>query len=144
MAKASYYHEPKGHFGLAFCTTISFHLIQSERILEYDGSSATLSFIWTNGKFTLKLKAGNQKCSSFIRAGKRAADAERASIKYKGSGIHVFLLGKKITMESVSGITEWGSLCEITKTQRAQGMIDVRSDMILISTYLFDRKNMPD
>ena len=68
---------------------------------------------------------------------KRAADAERASIKYKQVEF-MSLVEKKDFDGLVSGVTEWGIFVEITET-KCEGMIRI-SDMD-DDYYEFDEQN---
>ena len=69
---------------------------------------------------------------------KRAADAERASIKYKQ--VEYMSLAEDKDYEGiVSGVTEWGVFVEITET-KCEGMVRV-SD-ISDDYYEFDERNM--
>jgi ribonuclease R len=68
---------------------------------------------------------------------KRAADAERASIKYKQVE-YMSLVEKKDFPGIVSGVTEWGVFVEISET-KCEGMVRI-SDMT-DDYYEFDEQN---
>jgi len=90
-----------------------------------------------NGK-SPDAEAWEQKCVHSSEREKRAADAERASIKYKQ--VEFMSLAEDKDYEGiVAGITEWGVFVEITET-KCEGMIRVQ-DMD-DDYYDFDQKNM--
>jgi ribonuclease R len=135
MAKAKYTTEPKGHFGLAFDHYSHFTSpirrypdMMVHRLLEHylEGGKSPDADPW------------EQKCVHSSEREKRAADAERASIKYKQ--VEFMSLAEVKDYEGiVSGITEWGVFVEITET-KCEGMIRVQ-DMD-DDFYEFDQKNM--
>lgn len=78
-----------------------------------------------------------QLCLHSSEREKRAADAERASIKYKQVEFMESMLGQEFE-GIVSGVTEWGIFVEIVQT-KCEGMIrmaDLEDDF-----YEFDEKN---
>lgn len=78
-----------------------------------------------------------ERCVHSSEREKRAADAERASIKYKQ--VEFMTLAEKKDYEGlISGVTEWGLYVEITET-KCEGMIRM-SDMT-DDFYEFDEKN---
>lgn len=78
------------------------------------------------------------KCQHSSEREKRAADSERASIKYKQ--VEYMMLAEEKDYEGiVSGVTEWGVFVEITET-KCEGMIRVQD--IKDDYYDFDEKNM--
>lgn len=83
-------------------------------------------------------EAWEDKCIHSSEREKRAADAERASIKYKQVE-YMALAEDKAYDGIISGVTEWGIFVEITET-KCEGMIrlqDLEDDY-----YEFDEKNM--
>lgn len=79
-----------------------------------------------------------EKCLHSSEREKRAADSERASIKYKQVE-YMALAEKKDYDGIVTGVTEWGVFVEITET-KCEGMVrltDIKDDY-----YEFDEKNM--
>ncbi|MBM3168932.1 MAG: ribonuclease R [Bacteroidetes bacterium] len=135
MAKAKYTTEPKGHFGLAFAHYTHFTSpirrypdMMVHRLLEHylEGGKSPEATSW------------EQKCLHSSEREKRAADAERASIKYKQ--VEYMSLAEEKDYEGiVSGVTEWGVFVEITET-KCEGMIrvqDMKEDY-----YEFDERNM--
>jgi ribonuclease R len=135
MAKAKYTTEPKGHFGLAFAHYSHF----TSPIRRYPDMMVhrLLELYLENGK-SPDAEAWEQKCVHSSEREKRAADAERASIKYKQ--VEFMSLAEDKDYEGiVAGVTEWGVFVEITET-KCEGMIRVQ-DMD-DDYYDFDQKNM--
>lgn len=126
MAKAKYTTETMGHFGLAFQHYAHFtspirrypDMMVHRMLLHYlsDGESLSEALF-------------EKKCQHSSQMEKRAADAERASIKYK----QVEFMETMINQEFdgiVSGVTEWGIFVEITTT-KCEGMVrlsDLKDD----------------
>jgi ribonuclease R len=77
------------------------------------------------------------KCEHSSEREKRAADAERASIKYKQVEF-MASAEKKVFEGLISGVTEWGIYVEIIET-KCEGMIRL-SDMT-DDFYEFDERN---
>ncbi len=135
MAKAKYTTEPKGHFGLAFAHYTHFTSpirrypdMMVHRLLEH----------YLEGGKSPEAQSWEQKCQHSSEREKRAADAERASIKYKQ--VEFMSLAEQKDYEGiVSGVTEWGVFVEITET-KCEGMIRVQ-DMD-DDYYEFDERNM--
>lgn len=135
MAKAKYTTEPKGHFGLAFAHYTHFTSpirrypdMMVHRLLEHylEGGKSPEATSW------------EQKCQHSSEREKRAADAERASIKYKQ--VEFMSLAEQRDYEGiVSGVTEWGVFVEITET-KCEGMIRVQE--MKDDYYEFDQKNV--
>ena len=135
MAKAKYTTVPKGHFGLAFPHYTHFTSpirrypdMMVHRLLQHylDGGKSPEAELW------------EEKCLHSSEREKRAADSERASIKYKQ--VEYMALAEKKDYEGiVTGVTEWGVFVEITET-KCEGM--VRLQEIKDDYYEFDEKNM--
>ena len=135
MAKAKYTTDPRGHFGLAFDHYTHFTSpirrypdVMVHRLLEH---------YLQKGK-----DVGSDEyeplCMHSSEREKRAADAERASIKYKQVEFMQTMLGQEFE-GIVSGVTEWGIFVEIIAT-KCEGMIrmtDLDDDF-----YEFDEKQM--
>ncbi|MEX2230601.1 MAG: ribonuclease R [Cyclobacteriaceae bacterium] len=134
MAKAKYSTEPKGHFGLAFNHYSHF----TSPIRRYPDMMAhrLLQHYLDNGKPVSKAEF-EERCIHSSEREKRAADAERASIKYKQ--VEFMTYAEKKDYEGlISGVTEWGIYVEIIET-KCEGMIrmaDMTDDF-----YEFDEKN---
>lgn len=135
MAKAKYTTEPKGHFGLAFPHYTHF----TSPIRRYpDMMVHRLLELYLSGGKSPDAEAWEKKCEYSSDREKNAANAERASIKYKQ--VEFMSLAEDKDYEGiVSGLTEWGVFVEITET-KCEGMIrvqDMKDDY-----YEFDQKNM--
>lgn len=134
MAKAKYSTDPKGHFGLAFKHYSHF----TSPIRRYPDMMAhrLLQHYLDNGKPVSKSEF-DERCDHSSEREKRAADAERASIKYKQVEFMTYA-EKKDYDGLISGVTEWGIYVEIIET-KCEGMIrmaDMTDDF-----YEFDEKN---
>jgi ribonuclease R len=138
MAKARYSTEAIGHFGLAFAHYTHFTSpirrypdMMAHRLLQY----------YLDGKANLDRNDIDKQCKHSTDMEKRAADAERASIKYKQVE-YMQILNKhekgKIYEGVVSGVTEWGIYVEITET-KCEGM--VRASDMLDDFYELDAEN---
>ena len=126
MAKAKYTTESRGHFGLAFPHYTHFtspirrypDMMVHRMLLHYIGDGQSLSDV-----------PYEKKCQHSSQMEKRAADAERASIKYKQVEFMETMLNQEFE-GIVSGVTEWGIFVEITST-KCEGMArlsDLRDD----------------
>ncbi len=134
MAKAKYSTEPKGHFGLAFSHYSHF----TSPIRRYPDMMAhrLLQHYLDDGK-PVSATDYEERSEHSSEREKRAADAERASIKYKQVEFMTFA-EKKEYEGLISGVTEWGLYVEIIET-KCEGMIrvaDMNDDF-----YEFDQKN---
>ncbi len=134
MAKAKYSTDAKGHFGLAFQHYTHF----TSPIRRYPDMMVhrLLQHYLDEGKPVSKAEY-EPKCIHSSEREKRAADAERASIKYKQ--VEFMANAEKKDYEGlISGVTEWGIFVEIIET-KCEGMIrlaDLDDDY-----YEFDEKN---
>jgi ribonuclease R len=134
MAKAKYTTSAKGHFGLAFDHYSHF----TSPIRRYpDMMVHRLLQHYLDQKSSVDKAEFEKKCLHSSEREKRAADAERASIKYKQ--VEYMSLAEKKDYEGIiSGVTEWGLYIEIIET-KCEGMIrmvDMDDDY-----YDFDEKN---
>ncbi|WP_400192757.1 ribonuclease R [Hymenobacter sp. B81] len=135
MSKAIYTTEPLGHFGLAFDHYSHFTSpirrypdMMAHRLLEHylhGGKSADAT----------ELEAD---CKHSSEREKRAAQAERASIKYKQVEFMAEHVGETFT-GVVSGLTEWGMYVEMgeTKSEGMARLADIPEDY-----FEFDKENM--
>ncbi len=134
MAKAKYTTAAKGHFGLAFDHYSHF----TSPIRRYpDMMVHRLLQHYLDGKSSVDQVEFEKKCLHSSEREKRAADAERASIKYKQ--VEFMASAEKRDYEGIiSGVTEWGLYVEIIET-KCEGMIrmaDMDDDY-----YEFDERN---
>ncbi len=133
MAKAKYTTDPRGHFGLAFDHYTHF----TSPIRRYpDVMVHRLLQHYLDGEKSVTKEDFESLCLHSSEREKRAADAERASVKYKQVEFMQTMLGEMFE-GIVSGVTEWGIFVEIIET-KCEGMIrltDLTDDM-----YDFDEK----
>lgn len=134
MAKAKYSTDTKGHFGLAFDHYSHF----TSPIRRYPDMMVhrLLQHYLDEGKPASKNEY-EEKCIHSSEREKRAADAERASIKYKQVEFMTYAENKAYE-GLISGVTEWGIFVEIVET-KCEGMVrlaDLSDDY-----YEFDEKN---
>ena len=134
MSKAKYTTEPLGHFGLGFNHYSHF----TSPIRRYpDMMCHRMLQHYLDGGKNLDAEAFESLCKHSSTMEKKAADAERASIKYKQVEYMQDSIGKSFG-GIVSGVTEWGVFVEIEGTG-CEGLIrmnDMKDDF-----YSFDEKN---
>ena len=134
MAKAKYSTEEKGHFGLAFPHYTHF----TSPIRRYpDMMSHRLLQHYLNGGRSVNRDDYEVNCEHSSEREKRAADAERASIKYKQVEYMQSMIGE-VMDGIISGVTEWGIYVEMAET-RSEGM--VRMSELIDDYYEYDEKN---
>lgn len=134
MAKAKYTTEPMQHFGLAFDHYTHF----TSPIRRYPDMMVhrLLQHYLNRGK-SQKKEEYEEKCVHSSEREKRAADAERASIKYKQVE-YMQSVDEKLFDGIISGVAEWGIFVELVAT-KCEGMVrltDLKDDY-----YAFDEKN---
>jgi len=134
MAKAKYTTDAKGHFGLAFDHYTHF----TSPIRRYPDMMVhrLLQHYLDDGKPVPK-KDYEEKCVHSSEREKRAADAERASIKYKQVEF-MSLAEDKMYDGIITGVTDFGIFVEIVET-KCEGMVrlaDMKDDF-----YELDEKN---
>jgi ribonuclease R len=118
MAKAKYSTEPEGHFGLAFDHYSHF----TSPIRRYpDMMAHRLLQHYLDGGQSEDKEAYEERCRHSSEMEKRAADAERASIKYKQVEFMKDTIGNQYK-GIVSGVTEWGIFVEIEEN-KCEGMV---------------------
>jgi ribonuclease R len=133
MAKAVYQPENIGHFGLAFDYYVHFtspirrypDLIIHRLLTDYIDKNPPAK--------SGKLEMYGKHCSA---QEKKAADAERASVKYKQVEYMSAHLGEFFT-GIISGLTDWGMYVELDET-KCEGMISLKG--MTDDNYYFDDK----
>ncbi|MFY0626252.1 MAG: ribonuclease R [Reichenbachiella sp.] len=134
MSKAVYTTDPKGHFGLAFPHYTHF----TSPIRRYpDVMVHRLLQHYLDRKKSPSQDEYKDLCRHSSEREKRAADAERASIKFKQVEFMQSVEDKPFE-GVISGVTEWGIFVEITET-KCEGMI--RAASLKDDYYEFDEKN---
>lgn len=118
MAKARYTTSPIGHYGLGFAHYSHF----TSPIRRYpDMMAHRLLQHYLDGGKSVESTEYEELCKHSSAMEKRAADAERASIKYKQIEFMQKFIGQK--MEGmVAGLTDWGMYVELVET-KCEGMI---------------------
>lgn len=134
MSKAKYTTEPTGHFGLSF----PFYTHFTSPIRRYpDMMVHRLLQRYLDQQKSADKKDHEEFCLHSSEREKMAADAERASIKYKQVEYMQEMKGRDFD-GIVSGITEWGIYVEIIET-KCEGMI--RLSDLTDDTYEVDSDN---
>jgi ribonuclease R len=134
MAKAKYTTDAKGHFGLAFEHYTHF----TSPIRRYpDMMVHRLLQHYLDGGKSVNKKEFEEKCIHSSEREKRAADAERASIKYKQ--VEFMSMAEDKAFDGIiTGVTDFGIFVEMVET-KCEGMVrmaDMKDDF-----YEFDEKN---
>ncbi len=134
MARAHYTTDNVGHYGLAF----DYYTHFTSPIRRYPDMMVhrMLTHYLNNGK-SLDKTSYEDKCKYSSEREQLAADAERASIKYKMIEYMQDKIGN-IYQGSVSGITEWGMYVELDGN-KVEGMIplkDIKEDY-----FVFDEES---
>ena len=134
MAKAVYTTKSSSHYGLAFDHYTHF----TSPIRRYpDVMVHRLLLHYLNGGESANAEHYEVLCKHSSEKEKKAADAERASVKYKQAEYLQDNIGS-IYSGVISGVTEWGMYVQITENN-CEGMIRLRD--ISDDFYTWDEKN---
>ncbi|QEM04297.1 ribonuclease R [Mucilaginibacter rubeus] len=134
MAKAIYTTKSSSHYGLAFDHYTHF----TSPIRRYpDVMVHRLLFHYLSGGQSANAEFYEKLCSHSSLMEKKAADAERSSVKYKQAEYLRDQVGNTF-MGIISGVTEWGMYVEIIEN-KCEGMIRLRD--ISDDFYTLDEKN---
>lgn len=134
MAKAIYTTKGSSHYGLAFDHYTHF----TSPIRRYpDVMVHRLLFHYLHQGQSVNAAFYEKLCEHCSQMEKKAADAERASVKYKQAEFLQDQIGTIYT-GIISGVTEWGMYVEIIEN-KCEGMIRLRE--ITDDFYTLDEKN---
>jgi len=134
MAKAIYSTKKTSHYGLAF----DYYTHFTSPIRRYpDVMAHRLLQSYLEGGKSADAEAYEVACVHASAMEKRAAEAERASIKYKQAEYLEHNIGAEYK-GIISGVTEWGMYVEIEEN-KCEGMIRLRD--ISDDFYVLDEKN---
>jgi len=134
MAKAVYSTSNIGHYGLAF----DYYTHFTSPIRRYpDMMVHRLLNLYAEGGRSVEKQKYEDKCKHSSDMEQLAANAERASIKYKQVEFMADKIGR-VFDSVISGITEWGLYAEIEEN-KCEGMVPMRE--LDDDFYEFDEKN---
>lgn len=136
MAKAVYSTDNIGHYGLAFPYYTHF----TSPIRRYpDMMVHRLLERYLKGGNSVAEQETENRCKHCSQREQLAANAERASMKYKQVEFMQDQIGKEAE-GIISGVTEWGIYVQI-KENKCEGMIPLR-ELDKADYFIYDEKNM--
>ena len=134
MAKAEYSTDNMGHYGLSF----EYYTHFTSPIRRYpDMMVHRLLERYASGAKSVNQKEYEDMCRHSSEMEQLAANAERASIKYKQVEFMAAHLGQ-VFDGVISGVTEWGIYVELIEN-KCEGMVPIRE--LDDDYYTFDDKN---
>ncbi|NOZ47417.1 MAG: ribonuclease R [Chlorobi bacterium] len=134
MAKAKYSVHNIGHYGLAF----AFYTHFTSPIRRYpDMMVHRLLQHYLDGGKAVSEKKYEKMCQHSSLMEQKAAEAERASVKYKQVEFLQSHVGEKFE-GIISGVTEWGLYVEIIEN-KCEGMVSIRE--LDDDFYFYDEEN---
>ena len=134
MSKAYYSTQNIGHYGLAF----PFYTHFTSPIRRYpDLMVHRLLELYLEGGASVSAEEYEEYCKHCSLMEKKAADAERASVKYKQAEYLSDKLGK-VFDANISGVSKWGIYAEI-EGNKCEGMIPIGS--LKGDYYMLDEDN---
>ncbi|PWG80423.1 ribonuclease R [Pararcticibacter amylolyticus] len=134
MAKAIYTTKKSSHYGLAF----DYYTHFTSPIRRYpDVMAHRLLELYLEGGKSVNEEEYEKICLHASQMEKKAADAERASVKYKQAEYLEENIGREYD-GIISGVTEWGMYVEIVEN-KCEGMVRLRD--ITDDFYVLDEKN---
>ncbi|MEI6508203.1 MAG: ribonuclease R [Bacteroidota bacterium] len=135
MSKAFYTTKKTGHYGLAF----DFYSHFTSPIRRYpDLMAHRLLFEYLNNGKSANAEKYEVMCKHSSETETRAAEAERASVRYKQVEYIKDFIGEEF-QGIISGVTEWGIYVEITE-YKCEGMI--RLSNMADDFYEYDEHNL--
>jgi ribonuclease R len=133
MSKAVYTTENIGHYGLAF----DYYTHFTSPIRRYpDVLAHRLLELYSHGGPSAKADELEQLCKHSSNMEKRAADAERSSIKYKQVEYMLNKIGE-VFQGNISGLTRWGIYVEL-EDNKCEGLIPLNT--LRDDVYKYDEK----
>ena len=134
MAKAVYSTENIGHYGLAF----DYYSHFTSPIRRYpDVMTHRLLQRYLDGGRSANPKAYEERCKHCSNMEQVAANAERASIKYKQVEFMADKVGQTF-LGTISGVTQWGFYVELNDT-KCEGLVSIFE--LEGDRYEFDEEN---